>query len=160
MQPILGFLTPEERSFLLSQMEVMSFTEDEMIIREGGMNQTLFFIEKGTVRVSRVVEGKELILDDLKEGDAFGELTFLEAGPSSAACKALTGVKVLAVHRMEFDKIVEQHPAIGAKVWLAMAMNLKGRLLKTNDLLANYFNISQSLMQNEQFRKFYAYCFQ
>lgn len=160
MQSVLEFLTPEERSFLLSQMEVMSFQEDELIIREGGMNQTLFFIEKGTVRVARVVEGKELILDDLKEGDAFGELTFLEAGPSSAACKALTAVKVLAIHRKEFDKIVELHPAIGAKAWLAMAMNLKARLIKTNDLLANYFNISQSLMQNEQFRKFYAYCFQ
>ena len=85
-----------------------AFGKDEQIIREGGMNQTLFFIEQGTVRVARMVEGKELILDDLKEGDAFGELTFLEAGPSSAACKALTGVKVLAIHRKEFDKIVKQ----------------------------------------------------
>jgi len=41
-----------------------------------------------------------------------------------------------------------------------MALNLKERLLKTNDLLASYFNISQSMMENEQFRKFCAYCFQ
>ena len=45
MQSVLEFLTAEERSFLLSQMEVMSFQEDELIIREGGLNQTLFFLE-------------------------------------------------------------------------------------------------------------------
>ncbi len=160
MVSIQQFLSPEEKKFLMEQMEPLMFQEDELIIREGGMNQTLYWIEKGVVRVSRMVEGKELILDDLKEGDAFGELTFLEAGPSSAACKALASTKVLAMHRKEFDRICESYPQIGASVWLAMSLNLKERILKTNDLLANYFNISRSLMENEQFRKFYAYCFQ
>jgi CRP-like cAMP-binding protein len=160
MVSILHFLGPDEKKFLMDQMEPLVFQEDEVIIREAGMNATLFWIEKGVVRVSRQVEGKELILDDLKEGDAFGELTFLESGPAAAECKALTSTRVLAMHRMEFDKICETHPQLGASVWLAMSLNLKERLLKTNDLLASYFNISRSLMENEQFRKFYAYCFQ
>jgi CRP/FNR family transcriptional regulator, cyclic AMP receptor protein len=160
MLSIMHFLDAEEKEMLTAQMEPLLFKEDEVIIREGGLNATLFKIDHGVVRVIRRVEGKELILDDLHEGDAFGELTFLEGGPSSAECKALSHTRVLAMHRKEFDKICESHPQIGARVWLAMALNLKERLLKTNDLLASYFNISQSMMENEQFRKFYAYCFQ
>ena len=90
MLSMMHFLDADEKKLVMGMMEPLAFQEDEVIIREGGLNATLFKIEHGVVRVIRRVEGKELILDDLHEGDAFGELTFLEGGPSSAECKALS----------------------------------------------------------------------
>lgn len=159
MKNILEFLTNEEREIFLKNFELLKFNEGEIIIKEGTKNNTLFIIKKGLVRVQKKVEGKDMILDDLKEGETIGELTFLEEGKSSATCISIINSELYGIDRKDFDKFSIDYPFISSKFLLAIALKLKDRILKTNELLSVYFNISQNLIENESFRRFYSYCF-
>ncbi len=159
MSNILDFLNKDEAEIFLSQLETLKFKEDEVILKEGSKNSSLYIIKKGLVRVQKKVEGKDMILDDLKEGETIGELTFLEKGVSSASCIAVLNSELLAIDRRDFDSFSIEYPHISSKIYLALALKLKERIIKTNELLATYFNISKNLMENENFRRFYSFCF-
>jgi len=156
---LLDYLNEEEKGIFLNHLETLKFKEDEVIIKEGTKNNSLFIIKKGLVRVQKKVEGKDMILDDLKEGETIGEITFLEEGKSSASCIAVLNSEVYAIDRKDFDEFSIQYPFISTKILLAIALKLKERIIKTNELLATYFNITKNLTENENFRRFYGFCF-
>lgn len=159
MKNFLNYLSKEEKKIFLENLEILRFKEDEIIIKEGAKNNSLYIIKKGLVRVQKKVEGKDMILDDLKDGETIGELTFLEEGKSSATCIAVLNSEVYAIGRKEYDEFSVQYPFISTKILLAIALKLKERIVKTNELLATYFNITKNLTENEQFRRFYSFCF-
>lgn len=159
MKNLLNYLSEEEKKIFLENLEILRFKEDEIIIKEGKKNNSLYIIKKGLVRVQKKVEGKDMILDDLKDGETIGELTFLEEGKSSATCIAVLSSEVYAIGRKEYDEFSVQYPFISTKILLAIALKLKERIVKTNELLATYFNITKNLTENEQFRRFYSFCF-
>lgn len=159
MKNLLDYLSSEEKKVFLEKLEILRFKEDEIIIKEGTKNNSLYIIKKGLVRVQKKVEGKDMILDDLKDGETIGELTFLEEGKSSASCVAVLNSEVYAIGRKEYDEFSVQYPFISTKILLAIALKLKERIVKTNELLATYFNITKNLTENEQFRRFYSFCF-
>lgn len=159
MKNLLNYLSEEEKEIFVENLEILRFKEDEIIIKERTKNNSLYIIKKGLIRVQKKVEGKDMILDDLKEGETIGELTFLEEGKSSATCIAVLNSEVYAIGRKEFDEFSIQYPFISTKILFAIALKLKERIVKTNELLATYFNITKNLTENEQFRRFYSFCF-
>ena len=48
----------------------------------------MFIIQEGAVRITKVVDGREVILAVLKKGDMFGEMALLENKPRSASAIA------------------------------------------------------------------------
>lgn len=159
MKNLFDYLDHAEKETFQRYLEVLKFKEDEVILNEGAKNNSLYIIKKGLVRVQKKVEGKNLILDDLKEGETIGEITFLEEGKSSASCIAVLNSELYAISRKDFDEFSVQYPFISTKLLLGIALKLKERIVKTNETLATYFNISQNLIENEQFRRFYSFCF-
>lgn len=159
MKTLFDYLDPSEKQIFIEHLEILKFKEDETIIKEGTKNNSLYIIKKGLIRVQKKVEGKDMILDDLKEGETIGELTFLEEGKSSATCIAVLNSELYAISRSDFDEFSAKYPFISTKLLLAIALKLKERIVKTNETLATYFNISQNLIENESFRRFYSFCF-
>lgn len=159
MKTLFDYLDPSEKQIFIDHLEILKFKEDEIIIKEGTKNNSLYIIKKGLIRVQKKVEGKDMILDDLKEGETIGELTFLEEGKSSATCIAVLNSELYAISRSDFDEFSVKYPFISTKLLLAIALKLKERIVKTNETLATYFNISQNLIENESFRRFYSFCF-
>lgn len=150
---------PEEIDSLRAYMAEKTFSQGDIILEPGMAHSSLFIITSGTVRVIHNISGRELILASLEPGETFGELSFIEPGKSSAACRALTDVCVQVLERTSMDRLFDDHPRVAAKLWHALARDVKNRLLKTNENLASFFNISQSLKENEQFRMMYGTCF-
>ncbi|MEJ5167250.1 MAG: cyclic nucleotide-binding domain-containing protein, partial [Thermoanaerobaculia bacterium] len=71
MRSLFDFLNGEERKIFENHLEILKFKEDEVIIKEGTKNNSLYIIKKGLIRVQKKVEGKDMILDDLKEGEIY-----------------------------------------------------------------------------------------
>lgn len=159
MKNLFDLLNDEEKKIFENHLEILKFKEDDVVIKEGAKNNSLFIIKKGLIRVQKKVEGKKMILDDLKEGETLGELTFLEEGKSSATCVAVLGSELYAIDKESFDEFSLNYPYISTKILMGIALKLKDRIIKTNELLATYFNISQNLIENENFRRFYSFCF-
>ena len=151
--------SPEDLQYLDQLLEEKTYNKNELIIREGEINASLYLVLSGMIRTFKTVQNRELILSDMGPGESLGELTFIDPGPSSATCRTMTDttLKELPPHIME--QIMTERPHIAVMLWKGLAIEIKNRLVKTNESLASFFDISQTLTENDQFRSVYGNCF-
>ena len=97
-------------------------------------------------------------LCDLEAGQTFGELSIIEDGVASASLRAVAPAEVLSISMHDLARFLRETPAAGAKFWRAIAVDLRRRLLQTNDVVRSYFEVNRALVENETFREAYAMC--
>ena len=94
---------------VLWNRSVAMFEKDQVIYDGGDENQTLFFIQKGFVKVGSVTEdGHELIYDVRKAGDIVGELC-ASGQPRRDRAVALERTQIIAVPLGEVLDIVQKN---------------------------------------------------
>ncbi|HVR44333.1 MAG TPA: cyclic nucleotide-binding domain-containing protein [Thermoanaerobaculia bacterium] len=132
------------------------FEPGQLILEEGQPNRALHIVREGRVRVSRKVEDRDVILCDLPAGRTFGELSILEEGAASATLRAIPKTLILSLSLEDLNRIVSASPATAAKLWRAIAIDLRARLLQTNEVVRTYFEVNRALIENPTFREAYA----
>lgn len=69
---------------LLQGAKTLHFDQDQLVLREGSNSQKIFQVTSGQCRVERA----GVVLNVLKEGEIFGELSFVDHAPVSASIYA------------------------------------------------------------------------
>ena len=149
---------PDELSSLAEAMMTFRYSPGDLILEEGNPNRALHILKRGRIRVSRRVHEQEVTLCDLHEGQTFGELSIIEDGVASATLRAVTEGEVLSIPMEKLAAFLRRYPNAGAKFWRAIAVDLRRRLLETNDIVRNYFEVNRALIENPVFRESYALC--
>ncbi|MCR5723891.1 MAG: cyclic nucleotide-binding domain-containing protein, partial [Treponema sp.] len=91
---------------------VRSYPRDTMIFSEFQSGSDMFIIQSGQVKISKVVNGNEVVLAMLKKGDMFGEMALLENMPRSASAIANEPCQLMTVNHQNFDKMVATQPQL------------------------------------------------
>jgi CRP-like cAMP-binding protein len=97
------------------------YTEESMIFCECQPGTELYIIQKGSVKITKIVDNNEVLLAVLKAGDMFGEMALLENKPRSASAIALEGTQLLAVNRQNFNQMVATQPQLIARLTTTLA---------------------------------------
>jgi CRP-like cAMP-binding protein len=134
------------------------YAPGDVILEEGNANRALHVLEHGRILVTRRVHDHDVPLCDLVAGQTFGELSIIEDGVASASLRAVTDTGVLSIPMEHLAAFLRDHPSASAKFWRAIALDLRRRLLQTNDVVRSYFEINQALIENPTFREAYAMC--
>src|SRR5439155_21742456 len=87
-----------------------------VIAQEGDTGAGFFLIKEGTAAVTVGGRGRA----KLGPGDFFGEISLLDGGPRTATVKAETQMTLLGLPPWSFKRLVEQNPAIAAKMLKVM----------------------------------------
>ncbi len=103
------------------------YPKSTMICSEGEPGDELYIIQKGSVKITKIVEDKEVLLAMLKSGDIFGEMALLENKPRSATVVAYEDAHLLAVNRTNFERMVRTQPQLitrltqllAERIWMA-----------------------------------------
>lgn len=132
------------------------FEPGQLILEEGQPNRALHLVREGRVRVSRQVEGNDVFLCDLAAGRTFGEMSILDDGRAAASLRAIPRTTILSVPAADLARILRESPATASKFWKAIAVDLRTRLLQTNDVVRSYFEVNRALIENPTFREAYA----
>ncbi|MDR2900074.1 MAG: cyclic nucleotide-binding domain-containing protein [Treponema sp.] len=98
-----------------------TYPKDSMIFSEGEPGEELYIIQKGSVKIAKIVDNNEVLLAVLKTGDIFGEMSLLESKPRSASAVAYEECVVLAVNRANFERMVGNQPQIVARLTQLLA---------------------------------------
>ncbi len=122
----------------------------------GTLNSSLFILRSGSVKVDRLGSTADAPLAILKAGQTFGEMSFMDGSRTTAAVTAREPTEVLEFSRSSVDKLLAERPDLGVKLWRNLALDLKHRLVKTNELIDQYIDINQVLLQDQSLREFYA----
>ena len=147
-----------ELQALARSLQMTRFNAGDTILEEGNANRALHILKSGRIRVSRRVDDSEVVLCDLDAGQSFGELSIIEDGVASASLRAVTSAEVLSISMHDLAKFLRDTPAAGAKFWRAIAVDLRRRLIQTNDVVRSYFEVNRALVENPTFRQAYAMC--
>lgn len=148
----------EELNEVGRSMVLSRFAPGDTILEEGNANRALHVLKSGRIRVFRRVNGSEVPLCDLVAGQTFGELSIIEDGFASATLRAVADTEVMSLPMHVLALFFNQQPAAASKFWRAIAVDLRRRLLQTNDVVRSYFEINQALVDNPTFREAYAMC--
>ncbi|ADN02756.1 Crp/Fnr family transcriptional regulator [Spirochaeta thermophila] len=116
-------IKPYARPVFLEPAEGLTRTypKDTMIFCENMPGEELFVIQKGSVRITKIVNDREVLLAVLKPGDIFGEMALLENKPRSASAIAHEDCTLLVVNKANFERMVSTQPQLIAKLTTLLA---------------------------------------
>jgi CRP-like cAMP-binding protein len=97
------------------------YARDRMIFAEGEPGDELYIIQKGSVKITKIAEGNEVLLAVLKPGDIFGEMALLESKLRTASAITYEDCVLLAVNRANFARMAEVQPQIIARLTTLLA---------------------------------------
>ncbi|MGB9723406.1 MAG: Crp/Fnr family transcriptional regulator [Chloroflexia bacterium] len=102
------------------------FERGAFLLLEGEPCQTVYFLLRGRVRVSKVsVEGREQVLALLGPGDGLNLVPAFDGGPNPASAQALTEVEAYAFSCSDFRKLIGEFPRIAGNILADFAAKLR-----------------------------------
>ena len=102
--------------------------KDQFLIREGEESNSMFYLQKGQLVVTRKKGMEDVVLGHINEGELVGEISFLDKEPRSASVMAITPVELIEIPAENYNKIFETQP----KWFKALIKTLCERLRKAN----------------------------
>lgn len=106
-------LNDKDLNVIAGVLKEQDFKVGTTIFREGEDGQSLYIIKRGEVKACKATpEGDLLTLTLHKDGEIFGEMSFLDGRPRSATIVALTDTKVYVLEKNDFETLVDNHPRL------------------------------------------------
>lgn len=101
-----------------------SFKAGDTIFKKGDPGETMFAIATGKVDI--VVDGK--VVDELSEGNIFGEMSLIDNQPRSADAVARTDCDIVTIDEQRFLYMTDHTPRFALQVMRLVAERLRLRM--------------------------------
>ena len=127
--------------YLLKFSHRKSYNAKKIIIREGDVSSSLYYIIEGSASVLAEGEnGEEIILAQLNRGDFFGEAGLFEfdtndEGKRTARVISRTECIIAEISYSQFKQIVSKDPAVMFLLTSQIFNRLKKTSMKVRDLI-------------------------
>ncbi len=121
-----------------------SFEANEIIVREGDEDRTMYLVESGSLRVSGRVELEDDRhiqpgLADLGPDSLFGELALFESNARTASVVAIDPGILVEIDCERLSAYLEQRPELGYQVLKRLFLVLIDRLSSANRRVEHLF---------------------
>lgn len=127
-------LTIEEANGFYFALKKIRVLPEKTIIQQGRLNNRLFFIEQGAVRVVYFKEGRELFLKHLFQGEISGSHTFFSISVATASTLSMEPCRLRYLEREDYDKLVMKFAGFDRKLAQFCKEKVK---LKIEEILKN-----------------------
>lgn len=129
--PLFARLNDRELLRVMQAVEVRSYDDGQVVIREGDKGDELFIVLSGKVAVSRGGE----TLTRLGAGEHFGEMALIRAVPRSATVNADGPAELIIIRRQDFFELLRTEHEIAVKMLWQFLGVLADRLDATSSEL-------------------------
>jgi len=114
------------------------YKSNDQIISQGEVDNTIYLVSKGTVRVLGLVELDECKkvkpgVYDIKEGEVFGELVLFDQEPRSATVICVTDCEVIAINGGKLLEYMQQNTDLGFEFMQELMCFMVERLRNANN---------------------------
>jgi cAMP-dependent protein kinase regulator len=120
---------------LLERMQMRNTDPDEVIIRQGDVDDSMFIVSSGRVKVTKTGDGgKEVVLAHLSDGAFFGEMALLSESPRTASVIAEEETLLFQVSRDILSSVVESYPSVKHALLRFYRQRLLSNLMATSPI--------------------------
>ncbi len=93
-----------------------AYKEGEIIFMEYEIGDRFFFVQNGSVKLTKIVRDVENIIGVVKEGDFFGEMAVLDDAPRSASAIANEDCVLMELHKTNFENLLSGNAVMAFKL--------------------------------------------
>ena len=105
--PLLENLEKNERENLADALKSKTYSAGQAVVKEGDIEDGMYFIEAGTLAVLKQIEGEEEKVKEIQgPGQYFGEMGLITEYPRKATVTATDDVKLAILDRLSFEQSV------------------------------------------------------
>lgn len=111
--PIFAEITKEMLEILTDFLTTIRIKKGEFIIREGQEAKEIYFIQSGTVSISkRNYDGSEKLIEEIQAPHFFGEMSLFDTKIRSATVKATSNCKLAVLVWRKIEVLKEEFPQL------------------------------------------------
>lgn len=119
-------LSDQQRAAIEARALNRLFPKGAIIVTEGDVAHSLYVVVSGSVKIYLNDEhGKEILLDVLRAGEHFGELSLLDGEPRSASVAALEATQLLILSADVFQELVLTQADSAAQICRELAQRVR-----------------------------------
>jgi CRP/FNR family transcriptional regulator, cyclic AMP receptor protein len=134
----------EELATLGAAMRRVSAQPGQILINEGEAGDWMLLVLQGTVDVTKRIMHHDAAgqpttallevsrLAVVRAGASLGEMSMLDSELRNATCTAIDEVEAAILTRAAIGQLIQQHPAVGAKLLIKITQLLAQRLRNTS----------------------------
>lgn len=123
------------------------YPDDTMVFCEHEPGNELYILQSGKIKITKIIDNKEVLLAVLKEGDIFGEMALLENKPRSASAISYGESHLMVVNKENFKNMISGQPQLVTRLICLLAertwvvyrqlsnLQIKSKLGRTYDVL-------------------------
>ncbi len=118
---IFEFTSTEDLSHIAEITEEIEYEPEKVIFKEGGIQDAMYLVSKGKVRLTRA--GQEVMV--AKHKDVFGTWALFDDEPSVATATTLEESWLLRIDKEDFIDLLADHVAITQSILKSMVKRLR-----------------------------------
>jgi Fe-S-cluster-containing hydrogenase component 2 len=97
-------------ALLASGVQAKKYGGGEVLFKEGDAPDGLYLIRRGSVTISRMIAGREVVLSYLSAGNYVGEMALLSESPRTATVKAAVTTEAVVLDADVFKRVLARNP--------------------------------------------------
>lgn len=109
-------LPESELDHLVQESQFKQYAVGEVLFNEGDKADGLYMIRRGSVTVSRMIGGKEVVLAYISAGNYVGEMALVSNMPRSATVRAASPTEVVLLEAERVNAVMNRNSSIRSKV--------------------------------------------
>lgn len=132
--PIFSNLDKVEMNEVHSLINHKKFKKNELIYMAGQKGGSLYVINSGKVKITRIsISGKEQVIRILEAGEFMGELSIFRSSPIMDNAEALEDTTMCIIDEVDLKELLKKYPLISFKIM----EELSERLERAESLIEN-----------------------
>jgi CRP-like cAMP-binding protein len=100
---------------------IRKYPKGSVICMEGESSSEIFIIQKGRIKITKIIDDKEIQLFLSGAGEMFGEMALLESKPRSANVIAIEDCEVMALSKDKFEASIASQPQIVIRLTMLLS---------------------------------------
>ena len=133
---IMAGLDEEDRRLLGDYGEFLPVHPDQILITEGGEQDSLYFVISGTLHVHTDTRDKRTFVARVTAGETLGEVNLFDPATASASVTAREFSQVWKANKDDLESFMNSYPNAAARLLAGILAEMSRRLRRMNEKLA------------------------
>jgi CRP-like cAMP-binding protein len=127
--PMFSKISTDEAKLVAGLMQVYGIRAGTAFIAEGDSGEFMVLLLEGEVAVIRDHQTPSArLIATAGPGKTLGEMSLIDSEPRFASCVAVSDTTFAVLSRKHLLQIIDEHPALGAKILMQLIVLLNQRL--------------------------------